>query len=48
LWRETHDQALTLRPEHFSLYSLIIEEAHRFVWVDEGRIVPGGPGSVRG
>ncbi len=41
-WRETLDSALTLRPEHLSLYSLIIEEGTPFrSWVDEGRITPG-------
>src|SRR5205085_6230153 len=29
-WRETLDQALSLRPEHLSLYSLIIEEGTPF------------------
>ncbi len=41
-WQETLDQALTLHPEHFSLYSLIIEEGTPFyTWVGEGRITPG-------
>jgi oxygen-independent coproporphyrinogen-3 oxidase len=41
-WRETLDRALALRPEHLSLYSLIIEEGTLFrTWVDEGRIIPG-------
>ena len=41
-WRETLDSALALRPEHLSLYSLIIEEGTPFrTWVDEGRITPG-------
>ncbi len=41
-WRETLDQALALRPEHLSLYSLIIEEGTPFyTWVHEGRITPG-------
>ncbi len=41
-WRETLDSALALRPEHLSLYSLIIEEGTPFhSWVDEGRITPG-------
>ncbi len=40
-WQETLDQALELRPEHFSLYSLIIEEGTPFYdWTEEGRIVP--------
>lgn len=41
-WRETLDQALALRPEHLSLYSLIIEEGTPFfTWVQEERILPG-------
>lgn len=41
-WRETLDQAVKLRPEHLSLYSLIIEEGTPFfTWVHEGRITPG-------
>jgi oxygen-independent coproporphyrinogen-3 oxidase len=42
LWQATLDQALALRPEHLSLYSLIIEEGTLFhTWTNEGRIVPG-------
>lgn len=41
-WQETLDQALRLRPEHLSLYSLIIEEGTPFyTWTHEGRITPG-------
>src|SRR5437868_148251 len=41
-WRETLDRALSLRPEHLSLYSLIIEEGTPFyTWAHEGRITPG-------
>lgn len=41
-WRDTLDRALDLRPEHLSLYSLIIEEGTPFhTWTHEGRIVPG-------
>lgn len=41
-WRETLDQALELRPEHLSLYSLIVEEGTAFYsWAQEGRIIPG-------
>jgi oxygen-independent coproporphyrinogen-3 oxidase len=41
-WQATLDQALALRPEHFSLYSLIIEEGTLFhIWTNEGRIFPG-------
>jgi oxygen-independent coproporphyrinogen-3 oxidase len=41
-WQETLQQALKLRPEHFSLYSLIIEEGTPFYdWTHEGRITPG-------
>ncbi|HTI13947.1 MAG TPA: radical SAM family heme chaperone HemW [Dictyobacter sp.] len=41
-WRETLDKALDLHPEHFSLYSLIVEEGTPFfTWVEEGRITPG-------
>ncbi len=40
-WRETLDQALSLCPEHLSLYSLIIEEGTPFhTWTHEGRITP--------
>lgn len=41
IWRETLDRALDLRPEHLSLYSLIVEEGtplHR--WVAQGRVRP--------
>lgn len=41
-WRETLEKALELHPEHFSLYSLIVEEGTPFyTWVHEGRITPG-------
>ena len=41
-WRETLEQALELHPEHFSLYSLIVEEGTPFyTWVHEGHITPG-------
>lgn len=41
-WQETLEQALALRPEHLSLYSLIIEEGTPFyTWTQEGRIMPG-------
>ena len=41
-WRETLDSALSLHPEHLSLYSLIIEEGTPFyTWTHEGRITPG-------
>ncbi len=41
-WQETIEQALALRPEHLSLYSLIIEEGTPFFdWTREGRITPG-------
>jgi len=41
-WKTTLDRALTLHPEHFSLYSLIIEEGTLFYkWTNEGRIIPG-------
>src|SRR6266567_2636947 len=40
-WQETLDQALALHPEHFSLYSLIIEEGTPFyTWPEEGRNTP--------
>jgi oxygen-independent coproporphyrinogen-3 oxidase len=40
-WRDTLEQALALRPEHLSLYSLIVEEGTPFYrWVHEGRITP--------
>jgi oxygen-independent coproporphyrinogen III oxidase len=41
-WKTTLDRALTLHPEHFSLYSLIIEEGTLFyTWTNEGQIIPG-------
>ena len=41
-WQETLEQALALRPEHLSLYSLIIEEGTPFFdWTRDGRIIPG-------
>ncbi len=41
-WQETLERALTLHPEHLSLYSLIIEEGTPFyTWTREGRITPG-------
>ena len=41
-WQETLAQAMTLHPEHLSLYSLIIEEGTPFhTWTREGRITPG-------
>ncbi len=41
-WRDTLEEALALQPDHFSLYSLIIEEGTPFyTWNQEGRITPG-------
>lgn len=41
-WQDTLEQALALRPEHLSLYSLIVEEGTPFfTWVNEGRLTPG-------
>jgi len=41
-WQQTLEQAMGLRPEHLSLYSLIIEEGTPFFdWTQEGRITPG-------
>jgi oxygen-independent coproporphyrinogen III oxidase len=41
-WKTTLDRALALHPEHFSLYSLIIEEGTLFyTWTNEGHIIPG-------
>lgn len=41
-WQETLKRALELRPEHLSLYSLIVEEGTPFKeWVDTGRLTPG-------
>ena len=41
-WRDTLERALELHPDHFSLYSLIIEEGTPFhTWTAEGRITPG-------
>ena len=40
-WHNTLERALELRPEHLSLYSLIVEEGTPFYsWVHEGRIRP--------
>jgi oxygen-independent coproporphyrinogen-3 oxidase len=40
-WRDTIEHALELRPEHLSLYSLIVEEGTAFYrWAHEGRITP--------
>lgn len=40
-WCETLERALALRPEHLSLYSLIVEDGTPFYrWVYEGRITP--------
>jgi oxygen-independent coproporphyrinogen-3 oxidase len=40
-WQETLERALDLRPEHLSLYSLIIEEGTPFYdWTAQGRITP--------
>ncbi len=39
--QETLEKAIALRPEHLSLYSLIIEEGTPFYdWTAEGRIIP--------
>ncbi len=41
-WHETLDRAIDLHPDHFSLYSLIIEEGTPFhTWTHEGSITPG-------
>jgi oxygen-independent coproporphyrinogen-3 oxidase len=41
-WRDTLERALDMRPDHLSLYSLIVEEGTPFYsWVHEGRITPG-------
>jgi oxygen-independent coproporphyrinogen-3 oxidase len=41
-WRDTLKRALDLHPDHFSLYSLIIEEGTPFhTWAAEGSITPG-------
>jgi putative oxygen-independent coproporphyrinogen III oxidase len=41
-WQETLEQAIALHPEHFSLYSLIVEEGTPFfTWVNEGKLTPG-------
>ena len=40
-WHDTLERVLELRPEHLSLYSLIVEEGTPFYsWVHEGRITP--------
>jgi oxygen-independent coproporphyrinogen-3 oxidase len=41
VWEATLERALALRPEHLSLYSLIVEEGTPlFTWVQEGRVRP--------
>jgi oxygen-independent coproporphyrinogen-3 oxidase len=41
IWEATLDRALALRPDHLSLYSLIVEEGTPlFRWVEEGRVKP--------
>ncbi len=41
-WRETLERALELRPEHLSMYSLIVEEGTPFFdWAQQGKITPG-------
>jgi oxygen-independent coproporphyrinogen-3 oxidase len=40
-WQQTLDRALDLRPEHLSLYSLIVEEGTPlYRWVAQGRVQP--------
>ena len=40
-WEATIAEALALRPEHLSLYSLIVEEnTPLFAWVESGRVQP--------
>jgi oxygen-independent coproporphyrinogen-3 oxidase len=40
-WEATLERALALRPEHLSLYSLIVEESTPlFTWVRQGRVRP--------
>lgn len=40
-WSATLERALTLAPEHLSLYSLIVEEGTPlFRWVEQGRVHP--------
>ncbi|HEV2457992.1 MAG TPA: radical SAM family heme chaperone HemW, partial [Ktedonobacterales bacterium] len=40
-WERTLERALALRPEHLSLYSLIVEEGTPlFTWVRQGRVTP--------
>lgn len=40
-WEATLERALALRPEHLSLYSLIVEEGTPlFTWVRQGRVRP--------
>lgn len=40
-WQSTLDRALLLRPEHLSLYSLIVEEGTPlYRWVEKGRVKP--------
>jgi oxygen-independent coproporphyrinogen III oxidase len=40
-WERTLERAIALRPEHLSLYSLIVEEGTPlFTWVRQGRVTP--------
>jgi oxygen-independent coproporphyrinogen III oxidase len=40
-WEATLDRAIGLRPEHLSLYSLIVEEGTPlFTWVNQGKVIP--------
>jgi oxygen-independent coproporphyrinogen-3 oxidase len=40
-WQDTLEQALSLEPEHFSFYSLIVEpETPLFDWVQAGNVIP--------
>lgn len=42
-WQSTLETALSLAPEHLSLYSLIVEpETPLFDWVEQGSVIPAG------
>ena len=47
-WRQSIQRALALKPEHLSLYSLIVERnTPLFHWVESGRVAPANEDSGR-
>ncbi len=46
-WEDSVERAITLRPEHLSLYSLIVEEGTPlFTWVKQGKVHPADEDSA--